>query len=424
MKKVLIFLLVGMMVFSLIGCSKPASKNDDSSKNASASNSDTTDFEKDAKLVVWESADGEGDYIKMVAKEFEAKYGIKVEYETVESVDATNKLATDGPAGVGADVFAAPHDHTGQIVSSGLALKNSNAARIRKEFMEAAVNGVSYQGDLYGYPIAIETYALYYNKDLVSKVPQTFDEIIAFAKEFNNPRENKWALMWDVGNAYFSHGFIAGYGGYVFGQGGTDKSDVGFNSQGAIDGAKFFRSLKEIFPVHSGDADYSAMDGSFSEGRAAFIINGPWAIGGYRDAGLNFGVAPLPKMPNGERPASFSGVRSLFVSSFTQYPKAAQLFADFATSKEMLLKRYEMTGQIPPHLNLVDAEQVKSDPVVLGFMEQTQYAVPMPSIPEIALMWDPYGAALATLWNETTDEKQIMDNAAKVLREAIESQGK
>ena len=81
------------------------------------------------------------------------------------------KLKTDGPAGLGADVFHAPHDHVGNMVSAGSILENMVADEYKENFMEAAINGTSYTDDggsnLYGFPIAIETYALYYNKDLV-----------------------------------------------------------------------------------------------------------------------------------------------------------------------------------------------------------------------------------------------------------------
>ncbi|WP_256201389.1 extracellular solute-binding protein [Thermoanaerobacter thermocopriae] len=186
--------------------------------------------------------------------------------------------------------------------------------------------------------------------------------------------------MWDVGNAYYSHSFVAGYGGYVFGKGGTDKDDIGLNSKEAVEGAKFLVSLKEILPLKSDDTNYQVMDGMFKEGKAAMIINGPWAVRGYQEAGVDFGIAPLPLLPNGEHPASFSGVRTMFVSAYTKYPNAAKLFADFITSEEMLLKRYEITKQIPPMKSLMNADIIKSDPYAAPFLEQAQFAVPMPSI--------------------------------------------
>ncbi|ADD03245.1 extracellular solute-binding protein family 1 [Thermoanaerobacter italicus Ab9] len=376
--------------------------------------------EPGAKLLVWESEGPEGEFIQYAAKKFTEKYGVEVVYEPVTHTDAPGKLATDGPAGIGADVFAAPHDKTGELVASGLIQENDLFAdRIRNEFMQGAVDAVSFQGVVYGYPTGIETYALFYNKEYVKEPPKTYQDIVEFAKEFNDLASNRFGFMWDVGNAYYSHSFVAGYGGYVFGKGGTDKDDIGLNSKEAVEGAKFLVSLKEILPLKSDDTNYQVMDGMFKEGKAAMIINGPWAVRGYQEAGVDFGIAPLPLLPNGEHPASFSGVRTMFVSAYTKYPNAAKLFADFITSEEMLLKRYEITKQIPPMKSLMNADIIKSDLYAAPFLEQAQFAVPMPSIPQMGVVWEPYARAFQVMWNDGVDPQKALDEAVQTIKDAI-----
>lgn len=424
-KKIFSFLLIGILVFSLVGCSgsKTTETNTGSGTETTPAAAEGLKPEEGAKLVVWESQGPEGEWVKYVGEKFKEKYGVEVTYEEVPFVDSLKKLTTDGPAGVGADVFAAPHDKVGELVATGLARPNEvSADRVKSDFMQAAADGVSMEGTVYGFPTGIETYALFYNKDLVAKAPATFQEIIDFAKGYNKPTENKYAFMWDIGNAYFSHAFIAGQGGYVFGKGGTDKNDIGMNTTGAVDGAKFMVSLKEILPVKAADSTSQIVDGLFTEGKAAMVMTGPWAVKGYLDAGVNFGIAPLPTLPGDKHPASFSGIRSLFVSAYTKYPNAAQLFAEFATTDEMLLKRFELTQQIPPVKSLMDNSAIKDNANVAPFLAQAQYAVPMPSIPEMGAVWDPYGAALALMWNEGKDPQATLDNAANTIKEAIEAQ--
>ncbi len=422
MKKILSLVLAAILIISLVGC---GAKTEEPTVENTVTETPTEGIkpEDGAKLIVWESAGPEGDWVKFVGEKFKEKYGVEVVYEEVGHTDSLKKLTTDGPAGVGADVFAAPHDKLGELVATGLARPNDiSAARVQSDFMKAAADGVSLEGVVYGYPTGIETYALFYNKDLVANAPATYQEVIDFAKGYNKPTENKFALMWDIGNAYFTHSFIAGEGGYVFGQGGTDKEDVGLNTKEAVEGAKFMVSLKEILPLNSADSNYQIMDGLFAEGKAAMIINGPWAVKGYMDAGLNFGIAPLPKLPSGKNPASFSGIRSLFVSAYTKYPNAAKLFAEFATSDEMMLKRFELTKQIPPIKALMDNDTIKSDATVAPFLAQAQFAVPMPSIPEMGTVWDPYGAALGFMWNEGTNPQEALDKAVETIKEAIATQ--
>lgn len=420
-KRLLSLMVITTMLFGLTACgSKPAATTEQPADEAATT--DGLKPEEGASLVVWESTGPENDYMKMVAEEFTKKYGVQVTVEEVGAVDAKGRMAQDGPAGVGADVFAAPHDHTGELVASGLVVENANGERIKSEFMQAAVDGLSYEGKVYGYPTAIETYGLFYNKDIFPTAPKSYDEIIAKAKEFNNAKENKYAFMWDIANAYYSHSFIAGGGGYIFGNGGTNKDDVGIDSAGAIAGANSMLALKAILPVNSADSTTQIMEGLFDEGKIGAMIDGPWAVEGRKTAGVNFGVAKLPVLQDGKQQSSFSGIRALFVSAYSKYPNAAQLFADMATSQDMLLKRFQTTSQIPPMLALMDAPEIKGNEFVAPFLEQAQFAVPMPSIPQMGLVWTPYGAAFASMWNDNVKPEEALKTSADTVREAIATQ--
>lgn len=430
MKKIFSILLAGVMTLSLVACggnkneptnTEPQDPVKTEEKQAEIPVDDNGLVpEEGATLLIWESEGPEQEWIEFVAEEFKAKYGVEVKYEAVGAVDAEDRLAQDGPAGVGADIFGAPHDHLGSLVAAGLVQPNTNTAdRIGSDFMEAAYQGVAYQGTVYGYPIAIETYGLFYNKDIFPEAPKSYDEIIEKAAEFNDPGANKYAFMWDIANAYYSHSFIANGGGYVFGQGGTDKDDVGLDSPGAIAGAKDMMKLKEILPVNSADSSTQIIEGLFDEGKVGAIIDGPWAVQGRKDAGLNFGVAPLPTLFNGKQQSSFSGIRVLWVSAYTKYPNASKLFLEFATSDEMLLKRFEITSQIPPVKALADVDEIKNNEFVAPFLKQAEAAVPMPSISQTQYMWDPYGAALGSMWNDGVEPEQALKTAADTMRSAI-----
>ncbi len=420
MKKLLSLLLVVALVFSLAAC---GGDNEDSSKASSKASKDKEiKPEEGAELVVWEGADKELEFMKEIAAEFTEKYGIPVTVEEVEHTKSKERLQQDGPAGIGADVFAAPHDHTGELVMTGLVLENAFTDRMNAEMLKSSVDAVSFDGVVYGYPRAIETYALYYNKDIFKEAPKTYQEIIDFGKEFTNVNENKYAFMWDVDNAYFSQSFLAGGDGYVFGNGGTNKDDVGLDSEGAIKGIKEMMKLKEILPIPSGDADYQPMTALFKEGKIGAIINGPWFIAEARESGINYGIARLPKFTDGSTPRPFSGVRAIFVSAYSQYPNAAQLFADFYTSEENLMRRYEATGQIPTSKAAAEEEVIKNDADVAAILDQAADAIAMPSIPQVGLFWEPMAAAYGAIWNEEISVEEGLKNAAEAVRNAIKEQ--
>ena len=81
-------------------------------------------------LLVWEADGVEGDFIKKAAELFtEQNPHITFNFEGVSHTDAVQKLELDGPTGLGADLYAAPHDKLGQIVVGQLAIPLSDTGK-------------------------------------------------------------------------------------------------------------------------------------------------------------------------------------------------------------------------------------------------------------------------------------------------------
>jgi len=379
--------------------------------------------EEGAQLLIWDNKDSEGEWAQYVAEEFTKRYGIPVTYENVNHTDAPGKLQTDGPAGLGADVFLAPHDHTGSLAAAGLILENFWPEQYQETSLQAAINGTTVDGTLYGYPVSIETYALYYNKDLAPQPPGTWEELIAQAKAFNDIANDKYGFMMEVGNFYYNYAFIGAYGGYIFGENNTNPQDIGLNTEGAVKAGEFMKRLQnEVLPLKVEDITYDLKQSLFNDGKLMYNIDGPWALASHRAVeGLNFGVAPLPKLDNGEQPTSFSGIKQYLVNAYTKYPNAASLYAQFASSEEMLLKRYEITGQIPATESLLDHPALQQDEVAMAFLNQATSAVPMPNIPEMQYVWGPMGTAFTAIWNGIEEPKAALELGTQQVKDAIQN---
>lgn len=441
LKKSLKVLASSFLAVSLLAACGTSSST---SSNASGKTTDKTTAkqvaeikpEKDAKLLVWYEGGPDKPWIEKVAKDFTAKYNVPVKLAVVGSVDAPGKIAKDGPSGLGADVFVSPHDHTGQMVAEGSILQNMYPADYQKQDMAAAIQGVSANNDqgkltMYGYPLAIETYALYYNKDLmkkegISQLPATWDELFADAKKFNDDKSvsgKHFGFMMDVGNYYFMHAFLAGYGGYVFGKNGTDVNDLGLSGDPAVKTADFVNKMHAILPMKQASITADVMTSLFDTNKLMFTVSGPWDLAGHHKAKVNFSVAPLPKLDNGQYPQSFSGIKSMFVSSYSKYPKAATLFAKFATSTDSLKARYAADGQLPVATALLDDPTIKSNAEVQAFLQQATHSTPMPNLTAMQSVWTPMGTAFVTAWDKPNG-KVPFDKAVTAIKNSIKSQTK
>ncbi|MBP6409374.1 MAG: maltose ABC transporter substrate-binding protein [Fusobacteriaceae bacterium] len=417
MKKLMIYAMSILTVFALVGC---GAKKEEAPKTEAAATTEVKP-EDGAKLIVWESKGPEGEFMAMAAKKFQEKFGVPVQYAEVNMTDALTKLGQDGPSGVGADVFVFPHDRLGEASSAGLVMENMvSADAVKSNFMDAAVTAATKDGKVMAWPLSIETYALFYNKDVLPNGPATFEELLDFGKKFTDKKANKFGIFWEAANGYYGHSFLAMDGGYVFGDNGTNPEDIGINNAGAVKGLDNMLKLKAISAEKSGDINYGTMMGLFQEGKVATMINGPWAIGDLKKANTNYGIVALPTF-DGKHLNSFSGVRLMGVSTYSKFPKAAQLFAQFITSDEMLLERFKMTGQIPPVKSLLTAPEIASNGDVKPFLEQAQYATPMPAIAEMKYFWDPVGAALSEAWDGKATAQAALETAVKTMKEAIKA---
>ncbi|WHX49652.1 maltose ABC transporter substrate-binding protein [Paenibacillus woosongensis] len=400
------------------GANTPAPSNAANNKeNTTAVQDGELVPEEGAELLVWESRE-EVPFTEEIARQFEEKYGVKVKIEEVATTDQVGKLTTDGPSGLGADVIIIPHDHLGNAAASGLILANDVFAEdTKKNNTEASIIGATFEETLYGYPRAAETTALFYNKSLVPEAPESFEDLIEFGKTFTDKSKKKYALMWEAGNMYFNYPFIASGGGYLYGDNGTNKDDIGLAHEGVAESMKVYQSLAEILPIKSGDINPDIKRGLFGAGDVAMDINGPWEVAGYKEAlGDNLAIAPVPTV-NGKPAITFSGIKIYTVSSFAKYPNAAKLYAQFATTKEAQLLLNEKIGSVPTNLEALETDQIKNDPIVSGFAEQAKNSEPMPSIPEMANVWAPVNAAMADIWDNKTDPKAAMEKAITQIKD-------
>lgn len=390
--------------------------------NNNAAGDDELKPEEGATLVIWEGK-AQRTFVEAVAAEFTAKYGVPVKIEEVENPDQVTKLTTDGPAGLGADIVAFPHDQIGRAASAGLVLPNDVfEGETSSENDPNAVSAVTFEDILYGYPFAVETYALLYNKALVPTAPKTFDEVIEFSKTFNDTKNNKYTIMWELQQFYYNYAFLAAGGGYMFGENNTNKEDIGLNNDGAVEGGKFLASLKEtLLPLNTADITFDIKKGLFLEGKLAMDINGPWALADYKAAGIDLGVAPLPTVLGNATP-SFSGVKAYFVNAFSKYPNASKLFARFLSTKESQLKNFEMNGNIPANTEAVADPKIANDEITKAFYEQFSNSTPMPSIPEMGAVWNPITAGIADIWDGGKDVKTALDNSVQQIKDGIANQ--
>ncbi|HDS2561301.1 TPA: extracellular solute-binding protein [Klebsiella aerogenes] len=376
------------------------------------------------QINVWEDI-RKASGIKDAVTDFEKQYDVKVNVLEMPYAQQLEKLRLDGPAGMGPDVLVIPNDQLGGAVVQGLLAPLNLEAKYTAQYTPASINAFRMDNSLYGVPKAVETLVLIYNKDLVNKPFSSLQEWYDFSEQ--QRKKNQYGLLAKFDQIYYSWGAISPMGGYIFGKndkGGYSTNDVGLNTPGAVEAVTYLKKFyaEGIFPAGTiGDNGLNAIDSLFTEKKAAAVINGPWAFQPYEAAGINYGVAPLPTLPDGKPMSSFLGVKGYVISTWSKDKAMAQKFIEFINQPQYVKTRYLATREIPPLTAMIDDPVIKNDEKASAVAVQAARAMAMPGIPEMGEVWGPANAALELSLTGKQDPKAALDSAEKQVRMQIEA---
>lgn len=376
------------------------------------------------QLNVWEDIKKSAG-IKDAIAAFEKQYDVKVNVQEMPYAQQLEKLRLDGPAGIGPDVLVIPNDQLGGAVVQGLLAPLNLEGMATEQYTPASINAFKMDNALYGVPKAVETLVLIYNKELVDKPFATLQEWYDFSKQ--QRAKNQYGLLAKFDQIYYSWGAIEPMGGYLFGKndkGGYNTADIGLNKPGAVEAVTYLKKFyaDDIFPAGIlGDNGLNAIDSLFTEKKAAAVINGPWAFQPYEAAGVNYGVAPLPTLPDGKPMSSFLGVKGYVVSTWSQDKALAQKFIAFINQPQYVKTRYIATREIPPLTAMIDDPVIKNDEKASAVAVQAARASAMPGIPEMGEVWGPANAALELSLTGKQAPKAALDGAEKQVQMQIEA---
>ncbi|MCM2675830.1 extracellular solute-binding protein [Alkalicoccobacillus plakortidis] len=407
---------VTAMAVALVACGP--GEDDGSAEEAASTGTD--------KLIVWEDIQ-KSDGIAEAVEQFESEHDIEIEVIEKAYTGQIEDLRLDGPSGSGPDVITVPHDQIGTAVTEGLLQELTVSDEVKDIYTEETMLSQTVDGKVYGLPKAVETTVLFYNKELVDEnnLPQSLDEWHDFSVDATKDGQYGFLAKWD--SIYYAQSVIGGYGGYVFPQeadGSYDITDIGLNNEGAVEGGEYIKTFfsEGLFPAGIiGEQGINVLDSLFTEQKAAAVVSGPWSFTPYADAGVDYGVAPLPTLSNGENMSSFLGVKSYNVSSYSNNKELAQEFVEFLTNYENSKKRFEITQEIPPIVELMEDPLVTDNENAAAMAEQSLHAKLTPNIPEMAEVWTPVDNALGLIATDRADVSQAFDEAVGTIESQIEA---
>ena len=228
----------------------------------------------------------------------------------------------------------------------------------------AAIDAFTADGSLYAVPANVATLQLYYNKALFEAAglegsPATVDEFRDYAKQLTGNgvyglslAERETIQMWPILQWLDGADIV------------DDKGCSVLDSPANIESLSTWAGLVQdgVAPVGLTGAESDAL---FSAGKAAMQLNGPWAAAGYKEAGIDLGVAPVPTGVDGD--VTLGSTVPMAISARTEHPAEAQEFLAWWTGQDAQRQFALASGFPPVRTDLADDPELAANEVVAAF---------------------------------------------------------
>ena len=351
--------------------------------------------------------------------------GVRVEQLFKETEELRSGFIIAALAGQGPDIVYGPSDQVGpfETMQIILPLEGIFDSTWCSSYDPLAMTW--YKGHLYQVADKLGNHlTLVYNKKLVPVPPATDLEMIAIGKRLTTSRGagrgGTYGLAWNYTEPFFFIPFLTGFGGWIMDGEGRPALDT----RATIEALRFIKDLRDVQRIIPNEADYEIADILFKDGNAAMIINGDWSWAGYRNAGLDIGVAPLPKITS----------TGLWCGTMVS-PKGFSINANVTQEKKkwvVELIRYLMSEEnqmestrelftMPTHMRVRGSEFVRNNEILRNSRIQIDHGRPMPVAPELRAIWDAMRPSYqAVLAGTKTAEQAAHDMQAMALQRISE----
>lgn len=356
------------------------------------------------------------------------------------------------------DLFLLTNDSLEKAYMAGLATEITDPQQRINEntFSEAALNAVTYQGEKIAYPFSYETSVFLYNRTYLETmaqtkaealasqaqadaqegeeaseeetepvktvsgaddlVPQTFDDILTLADEYDAPEGVESILKWDVSDIFYNY-FFAGNYMDIGGETGDDSSIVDVCNEQSVACMKMYQSLNQFFSIEADETDYELVLNEFLQGKTLFTVATTDAIARLEQAKADgtfaweYGITTMPDISNELATRALSVTNTVVVNGFSRNKEYANAFASYLTC-DVDASLYERTGKLAA-ANGVDYGNPITDVAMASYAE----SVSLPKIMQASNFWVQLEVAYTGIWQGEDAEAKMQSLEEQMLRQ-------
>ena len=355
-------------------------------------NSSENSNETLATLTIW-ADDTRFSQVQSFAEDFTASTGVAVNVVQKSEADMDTEFTTQVPTGNGPDLIVMAHDKLGALVSNGV-VAPVDLGQAKEQFSDVAVKAVTYNGQTYGVPYAVESVALVRNNALTQDTPTTYDDMIASGKKTGV--EYPFIIqMGDKGDPYHLlrlPDFLrcprvqhqrrrrSTPPSWPWAAPAAPTSPTGSRP----------RVTRASSPPRSPATSPSRPS---STGKAAYTVTGPWNVAAFRDNKMDVSVLPIPAAGS-QAAQPFVGVQMFYQSAKSANPVAAKQFFNYLATPEAQEQMQKLGGRA----SAMPSVAAKSDDQdIKDFSKVAEAGALAPAIPAMGSVWNYWGQTEANI---------------------------
>ncbi|MEW6075998.1 MAG: extracellular solute-binding protein [Candidatus Omnitrophota bacterium] len=327
-------------------------------------------------ITVWHWMTDRESAFAELARRYEAKTGIKVNFELYAPSDAySQKVRAAAQGATLPDIFgilAEKRDFSSFIKAGHVldltAYMDADSGNWRNSLFAKALavnefspgNNYGIKPGVYGVPIDVMAIQMLYNKDLFKKLgldpekpPLTFQEFVEIGKKIKAQNMqgmvSGWAEVWMIDCFANNYAFnIMGKDKVI----DTIKGKIPYTDPDWVKVLGLFKEMQESGLLATGIVTMvnKTAEQLFANGKAVFAFNGSWCVNVYKGMNprLTYGAMMPPKASDTYPMVIWGGAGSSFmVNARSNNKEAAVRFLQWLTDKEQQAYLAETTNNLP-----------------------------------------------------------------------------
>lgn len=245
-------------------------------------------------------------------------------------------------------------------------------------------------------------------------LPETIDDILQFANEYDAPEQVEAVFKWDVTDIFYNYFFVGNYLN-VGGAAGDNAKNMNIYNKDAISCLKVYQDLNQFFSIDTKEISYDGVLEDFIKGKIVYTVATTDAVAKLEEAKQNgefnyeYAIAMVPDINDQLPTRSLSVTSCVVVNGYSQNKEIAHDFARYLTC-ENNDALYSRTGKVAARYDVDYGNNNLQE-----YVNEYEVSIPMPKMIETSNFWVELEIAFSQIWDGADVNTRLRQLSEKIM---------